>query len=185
MIPPSQDDRGWSKLLVAGVWTPGVVALSGHIREAKWDVQEADGEKGATQALKGVKLNDFEGDFYLADSEDFEQWDAFESLLLSTLIPDAEGNLAGLDVIHYDLNRQGYTSIVLRTIGELRHDGKGGGWIRVKLGPHLPPTPDPPKKVGGSKGNAGKDGKGAPDPNDPIVRATNELNEALAEGENL
>jgi hypothetical protein len=185
MISPSQDDSGWSKLLVAGRWSPGVVSLSGHKREAKWDVQEADGEKGATQALKGIKSGEFEGDFYLADDEDFAAWDAFQVLLESTLKPDAEGNLNGLDVIHYDLNRNGYTSIVLRTMGELRHDGKGGGWIRVKFGEHLPPTPDPPKTTSGSKSSAGKKGKGEPDPNDPITVATNELNDALAEGENL
>ena len=171
MIPPYNDSQAWSKIYIDGMWSPGLITLSGHERATKGDVKQADGQKGATMTRKGVQAGEFEADHYLSSEEEWDQWDAYQAMLeqSNTTKPPK-----GLAVFHPDLARNHYTSVVTASIGEVRLDGLGGGSIKVKFQEHCPPV-----KVAPSNASA------KPDPNDPIVKATQELKDALAEGEDL
>jgi len=193
MISPHNNEDGWNTITLAGRKSPGVVTLSGHAREVKWDVQEAAGTKGASMVMKTKPAGKFSADFYLADQDDFDAWDAFQALIESSVATDPP---TGLDVVHPDLQRNKFTSVVMGKIGEMRLDGKGGGRIKVDFQENLPKTevPSTPatgSKSGGASSNAaggsssGTKPGGSTDPNDPIANATAELNDLLDEGDSL
>ncbi len=143
MIPPSQNPDGWNKMIVAAVPSPGTVVLSNLSRAIGWDVKNADGQKGASTSRKGQPVGKFDATFYLTDDPadgevtDFERWDGFEALLFVSV----EGAEAwGLEVVHPDLNRLGYTAIVLDKMGQVVHDKKGGGSVKVSFLEYRPPS---------------------------------------------
>jgi hypothetical protein len=200
MISPHNDNVGWSTITLVNRVSPGTVELAGHEREIDWDVQAADGQKGATMALVSRPPGEFDADFYLADQDDFDAWDSFQALIESSVAVDPP---IGLDIYHPDLQRNHFTSVVMGRIGGLRLDGKGGGRILVHFKEHLPKTEIETEvasgsKSGGATGGAGgkasggsasennNAGSGSPtDPNDPIAAATEELNALLEEGNHL
>lgn len=143
MIAPSENRAAWEKLVLAGVPSPGTVAITGQKRVIGWDVQAASGQTGATTKRKGEPIGEFDATFFLTDEaaeggSDFENWDRFESLILSSV----EGtDPKALEIIHPDLNRLGFTAVVLGELGELKNDGKGGATITVHFLEYRPPAP--------------------------------------------
>ena len=158
------------------MWSPGQCRLSGHKRVTGWDVKDAQGQDGASTARKGDPIGKFTATFYLVDDpnaevSDFTLWDDFQALLESSKNGDAP---KALDIEHPDLLRNGFHSIVLDTMGEMVPDGKGGASIVVSLMEYKPPKK---KKAAGPSGSKPKD-----DPNDPITKATKDLNDLLGNG---
>lgn len=179
MIDPWVGEEEWNHLVVAGVSSPGVVRLSGDGVKVEWDVKKAEGQKGGSNTRKGLPQREFDAEFTLANDptlgNDFEAWDAFQALLL-TSVTGAEP--IALTVYHPDLARCGINAVELGSIGLLQLDGKGGGKIKVHFLEYAPPAK---KAAAGAKG--AKSSK--PDPNDPVSKATADLNAALEEGKNL
>ena len=175
MIDPSANSDAWDKLIVAGVPSPGVVRLTGHKRAIGWDVKDASGQDGATTTRKGEPAKKFSSTFQLVDDpwlgSDFAEWDAFEAVLLSSV---SGAKPMALEVIHPDLQRNGWTSAVVESIGELVLDGRGGGAIQVDWLEYRPPKP----KASASPGTTTT--------SDPRVDAASAaLDAAVAEGEGL
>ena len=172
---PARDPDLFNSLEFDGMFSPGVVALSGHDREQSIDVKESDGQKGATTTWKGTKPGGFTATFSLVYNEttgadDFAEWDLFVERLWGTIPPRVAKPVAK-DVSHPDLERNGIRSVVVRKIGGMMHDGKGGATIAVEFSEYFPPKP---VKTGSPSGSKAKE-----DPNDPLVKARKEL-EALS-----
>lgn len=149
---PYENDYELSHILVGTTWSPGICKLSGHKRTLAWDVKAAKGQVGASSTLGGQPLGDFTATFTLSDDSidpdseltDFDQWEEFARLLWSTV---RGAKPVALPIYHPDLADNLYTEIVLREMGEMVHDGKGGATIAVKLGEHKPPKPKPAAKA--------------------------------------
>ena len=151
---------------VGGVRSPGVVRLAGHFRAQNFDVKESDGQKGATTTWKGTKIGKFTATFSLVADfssgiNDFVDWDIFAETLWQTIPPKSGAKPVAKDISHPDLQRNGYQSVILDTMGELVHDGKGGATIAVIFTEYFPPKA---AKSGGASGSKA----GKKDPNDPI-----------------
>ena len=178
---PATSGDLYDAIVVDGVRSPGVVKLSGFKREQSIDVKDADGQKGASTTWKGTKIGKITATFDLAYDpgtgfNDFVLWDQFADILWSTVPPKSGAKPIAKDIFHPDLARNGYRSIILDTMGEMEHDGKGGGSVSVVLSEYSPPKP---AKAAGASGTK----KSKEDPNDPLVQARKALEDALKEGD--
>jgi hypothetical protein len=144
---PLDNEELYNTIELDGVESPGVVKLSGHDREIDWDVKIGAGTTGGTTTMKAQKLADFTASFFLADLDDFNDWPAFQTALESSV----KGKGKGLDVYHPDLARNGIKSVVLKKIGGVIHDGKGGQTIAVQLLEYRPPQPAKVTPAGSAK----------------------------------
>ena len=146
---------------LAGVESPGVVKLSGHDDKTTWDVKSGSGLKGASLTRKGTPPPEFTATFFLADTDDFNDWPAFRDAINSSVT----GTTKALDIYHPDLAANGIHSVVKGTIGGTVHDGKGGQTIVVKFQVYAPPV----KAAGSPSGSKSKPA------NDPNAAANAEL----------
>jgi hypothetical protein len=107
---------------------------------------------GITRRI-GEPVKEFDAEFTLSDEEDqfgnsdFDAWDAFQKLLESSAPPggfSSFGVVTGprphpLDVVHPDLARNHITAATIKSIGQMKLDGKGGGTIAVHFIEYRPP----------------------------------------------
>lgn len=176
---PYEQDAELSCIILGTVRSPGVVKLTGHRRTLDWDVKKAKGQNGATSTLNGQPLGEFEAEFQLADDgadpngpTDFDLWEDFQRVIWSTVNGPKP---KALPIYHPDLARNLYTEVVLRDMGEMIHDGKGGAIVKVKFGEHRPPKPKPPAKAQGAPT------PGSPSRPDPNAAAKQELSNLVEE----
>jgi len=133
---------------LAGRKSPGIVTLSGHDRNEKWDVKPADGAGGASTTYKGEEIAQFQASFYLVKDltetlDEFAEWESFAALIRSSL-PNS-GKPKALTIYHPDLAANDIKSVCKASIGGMAHDGKGGATVVVKFIEYRPP-----KKKGGA-----------------------------------
>lgn len=178
MIAPNALTTAWDKIYLFGVPSPGVVTLSGHKRPIGWDIKKASGQDGATNTRKGEPLGRFTASFHLVDDpylgSDFDQWPTFEKLIRSSVSSSVP---VALPVYHPELERNGFTAVVLEEMGEMKPDGKGGANIAVKFIEYRPPKPKPPASTQKPEAESEADRR--------IQEAEAELDALLEEGENL
>lgn len=172
MPNPIDNESLYDAIVLAGKRSPGFVTLSGHDRNEKWDVKEADGHGGASTTYKGEQIAQFSASFYLVkdpvlDLDEFAAWDTFAALIRSTL--PKKGLPKALDVYHPDLAANDIKSVCKASIGGMTHDGKGGATVVVKFIEYRPPK----KKGGTPAGSKPKPPK--PDPNADLKAQIDEL----------
>lgn len=144
---PVDDEELYKSIILGGRASPGQVrSITGHDREMDWDVKVGAGQSGATTTLKAEKPCEVTVTIYLADAEDFDAWPAFRDVVESTV----KGKGKALDVYHPDLAANGIKSVVMRSIGGVVHDGKGGQTIAIKLLEYKPPKPKAVSPAGSS-----------------------------------
>lgn len=183
IIPPNHENADvWSHLIVAGMYSPGVVTLSGHERTVGWDIQDAKGQDGATTTRKGGPIAKFTASFYLVDelyidgNSDFTEWELFQALLESSISGEEP---VALEIYHPDLARNWITAVVLSKMGTMTPDGKGGATIAVELMQYRPKRDKP-------SGSATKTKATPETAGDRAVReAEAELDALLEEGKKL
>ena len=140
-LTPFDSTELFDSIVFAGVRSPGVVKLSGFDREENLDVKESDGQKGATTTWKGEKCGSGTATFYCVTNDEIDEvaaWDAFELLLWSTIPPQSGAKPVAKDVYHPELERNHYTSLILRKMGRRQHDTNGGMTIAVELAEYYP-----------------------------------------------
>jgi hypothetical protein len=138
----------YDSIVLAGKRSPGFVTLSGHDRNQKWDIKEADGSGGASTTYKGEQVAQFQASFYLVKDpvlglDEFKDWETFAQLIRSSL-PNS-GKPKALSIYHPDLAANDIKNVCQASIGGMTHDGKGGATVVVKFVEFRPP-----KKKGGS-----------------------------------
>lgn len=162
--------------------SPGVVTLTGHDRNPDWDIKAAKGQTGASTSLNGQPIGMFQASFYLADDEEFQQWDEFQRHIESTTNGPKP---VALPVYHPDLARNKFTEVVNGGISGVIHDRMGGMTVQVKFIEYKPPKPRPPQKAASkASGNTGKtdaNGNHQPAKPDPNAGAKQELAGLLEE----
>lgn len=151
---PFDHAEAYAGCVIGGAKSPGQVKLSGFERAVDWDVKKGGGEDGASTVRQGKPPAKGTLTFELAKDpvlgiDEFEEWDAFEPTLSSTYDKAAP---QALDIYHPDLARLQITAIVVESIGQMVHDGKGGATVAVKVLEYRPPKK---KAVGRSKGSKG------------------------------
>jgi hypothetical protein len=167
MSRPSDNEDLYSAIVLGTRRSPGVVTLSGHNRDEAWDVKAAKGQTGATSALNGDPIGQFEAEFYLVDDGEidgpsqFDDWEDFQRLIESTTNGPKP---VALPIYHPDLARQRYTEVVSGGVGGLVHDGRGGARVKVKFLEYRPPKPKPVEKAK-PKPDSGTGTRIKPDPN--------------------
>lgn len=166
-LNPIAQEALFDSILLAGVFSPGVVTISGHKRVQKYDVKEADGSAGASVTRKGESLSEFTCTFKLSIDpvlgiDDFAAWDDFLLLLKSCT---AKKDPVALAIYHPDLMALDIGNVVPKEIGGLQHDGKGGATVSVVFLEYLAPKP----KSGSPKPKGGK-----ADPNADIKKQIDE-----------
>jgi len=162
MPNPFANGSLYDAIVLGGKRSPGIVTLSGHDRNQKWDIKEADGHGGATTTWKGEQVAQFTASFYLVVDpvqglDEFAEWDLFAAVIRS-MLPHS-GKPKAMDVYHPDLARNDIKSVEQASIGGLTHDGKGGATVVVKFLEYRPA-----KKKGGTASGS-KSAAKAPDPN--------------------
>jgi hypothetical protein len=161
MPNPFDNEVLYDSILLASKRSPGFVTLSGHDRNQKWDVKDADGSGGASTTYKGEQVAQFTASFYLVKDpvlglDEFADWETFVATIRSAL--PAKGKPKALDIYHPDLAANDIKSVCPASIGGMSHDGKGGATVAVKFIEFRPP-----KKKGGAP--AGSVATKPPDPN--------------------
>jgi len=162
MPNPIDNETLYDSILLANVRSPGQVTLSGHDRNQKWDVKDADGSGGASTTYKGEQIAQFTASFYLVkdpvlDLDEFAEWATFAAIIRSSL-PNS-GKPKALDIYHPDLAANDIKSVCQASIGGMVHDGKGGATVAVKFIEFRPA-----KKKGGAPSGSKSNPK-PPDPN--------------------
>jgi len=152
---PIDDEEIYQGIVLGGARSPGTVKLSGHDRVIGWDVKKGAGQSGATTTRTSKDPVEVTCEFYLATPEDFAAWPAFLTVAKSTI---SGKEPKALDCYHPDLAEVDIKSVVLKKIGGVVHDGKGGQTRTLVFLEYRPPKP----KGGSPKGSATKAG---PDPN--------------------
>ena len=143
---------------LGGLVSPGVVTLSGHDRVIGWDVKKGAGQSGATTTRTSEDPAEVTCSFYLADQDDFDAWPEFLKLARSTV---SGATPKALDIYHPDLAENDIKSVVLKKIGGVVHDGKGGQTRTLVFLEYRPPKP---------KGGTPKGSKAAKvDPNQALL----------------
>jgi hypothetical protein len=148
MPNPIDNESLYDSIVLAGKRSPGLVTLSGHDRNQKWDVKDADGAGGASTTYKGEQIAQFSASFYLVldpvqGINEFAEWDTFVSVVRSSL--PSTGKPRALDIYHPDLAANDIKSVCQASIGGMTHDGKGGATVAIKFIEYRPA-----KKKGGS-----------------------------------
>jgi len=153
---PVDDEDLYTAFTLGGITSPGVVrSITGHDREIDWDVKTGAGQSGATTTLKAEKPCEFTITLAFADAEDLDSWPAFRDHIKTTV----KGNGKALDIYYPDLAANDIKSVVMKSIGGMVHDGKGGQTVAIKFLEYKPPKP---KKVTPSSSTSNAK---APDPN--------------------
>ncbi len=171
---PADNTELFDRVWFDGGPSPGVVTLSGFDREESLDVKESDGQKGASTTWKGEKCGGGTLTFYLVrndEIDDFAAWDIFAEKLWATIPPASGKKPVAKDIWHPDLARNNYTSVILRKMGRMQHDGKGGATIAVDVAEYYPPKATPAGGASGSKNTTTKP--------DPVADASKELDDLL------
>lgn len=161
----------YKSIKLGGEASPGVVTLSGHDRVIGWDVKKGPGQSGASTERTSEDPVEFECSFYLVrdlarNIDDIARWPAFLRVAKSTIVGAAP---KALDIYHPDLASNDIKSVVLKSIGGVVHDGKGGETRKLRFLEYRPPV----KKGGSPSGSKAK----KPDPKkpDPDQAALDEL----------
>lgn len=175
---PATSGDLYDYIVFDGQKSPGVVKLSGFSRAQNLDVKESDGQKGASTTWKGTKIGKITCQFSLAYDpgsgfNDFVLWDEFAQLMWATIPPKSGAKPIAKDIAHPDLERNDYKSVILDTMGEMAHDGKGGATITVVFSEYFPPKP---AKASGAKSQPKTATDGV------IDLATDALNSAINAG---
>ena len=182
MPVPSQTPELYFAIILNGLRSPGVVALTGHDREWGWDVKDAKGQDGASTSRNGEKVAQFTATFSLSDDplldvDDFVGWETFQRMLMAAMRAKAP---VAMPIQHPDLASQGITSVVVAGIGGLVHDGKGGATVAVKFLEYRPPKKRAvAKPKAGTSGKSGSNGTGHKV--DPNAAAKADLEALVAE----
>lgn len=167
-------------ITLAGVPSPGIVQLAGHDRTIAWDRKAGGGQDGESTTRKGVEATEFTATFSLIIDpiiglDEETMWkEGFLPVLLATF----NGTLpTAVDIYHPDLVDVGIKSVVVKKIGGIVRDGKGGAKVSVTFLEHRPAKKKSTAKPG-SKTIA--DPKAAPD---PLAAHKQQLADLLAEAQ--
>ncbi len=158
MPNPLDDEDLYNAIVLGGMRSPGRVTLSGHDRVIGWDVKKGAGQSGATTTRTSEDPAEVTCSHYLADREDFAAWPAYLAQAQSTI---SGKDPKALDAYHPDLAENGIKSFVLKKVGGVVHDGRGGQTRVLVFLEYRPPKP----KGGTPKGSAATKKATAPDPN--------------------
>lgn len=153
-VNPIDNEELYQGIVLGGTLSPGKVTLSGHDRVIGWDVKKGSGQSGATTTRSSEDPVEFTCTFYLVMDpsygiDDFSAWEDFATLIDSTVSGPTP---QPLDIYHPDLATNKIQSVVLKSMGGVVHDGKGGQTIAVKFIEYKPPKP----KGGTPKGSVTK-----------------------------
>ncbi|MFA6619417.1 MAG: hypothetical protein WCT23_10165 [Candidatus Neomarinimicrobiota bacterium] len=162
--------------------SPGTVTLSGHDRDASWDVAEAKGQKGASSTLNGDSVGQFQASFFLASPADQIAWPAFQRVVESTLNvrpPKA------LPIYHPDLAANHFTEVCAKSIGGIVRDERGGATVLVTFIEYRPPKAAAAKSANGGGGSTpGAGDASGGDGYDPNAERKRELDKLMNEAAN-
>lgn len=177
-MTPNEFPDLFSSITLGTARSPGTVTLSGHDRDPKWDVAEAKGQTGASSALVGDSVGQFQASFFLASAADQIAWPAFQRVLESTI---NGGEPKALPIYHPDLAANHFTEVCASSIGGVVRDERGGATVLVKFIEYRPPKPKPAKTAGSSGGGNAPPAASAGDDYDPNAERKRELDALLEE----
>lgn len=185
MTHPSAHPDLYRSVTFGTATSPGVVTLTGHDRDWTWDVETAKGQKGASSALNGDTVGQFQATFYLASVADQIAWPAFQRALEASVNGPAP---TAFPIYHPDLAANRYTDACVASIGGIMRDERGGATVLVKFIEYRPPKPASTKTAkggtGGAGGNPADPGSGGGSGYDPNAERKRELEELLDEARN-
>ncbi len=163
----------YKSIHIGGMLSPGKVTLSGHDRVHDWEQQKAKGTVGEFTLNRGPKnVDGITASFALADLEDVEAWDEFQRMLNA-----ARESGKALLMFHPDTVRNLILDVVVRSIGGMQHNERGGATVVCKFSEYRPS-----KKKPATKAKAGTPQRqGTTTVNDPNAAAKAELSALLAQ----
>lgn len=132
----------WHYITIAGVRSPGAIAVDGFQgfeREVGWDKKKGKGAQGATLTLTTQPPAEGSIEFQLWLADHFLEWNAFRDLLKYR--PAKGGAAAALDIYHPCLADLEINSVVCSKIGPILHRGRGLYTIKLDFIEWLPPPP--------------------------------------------
>lgn len=152
------DGALYDAILLGGDMSPGVVTVSAHDRNYKWDVKEGNGQEGASSTLKGSTLANPVCSFFLANDAERAEWEIYERKIAGMV----EGKEAtALTIYHPDLAVKKIDAVSAGKIGGMVHDGKGGSTVAVTFQEYKPKK----KKSSSPSGAKTANDPSKPDPN--------------------
>lgn len=181
MPDPSLHPELYDAIVLGGQRSPGVVKLSGHDREQKWDIKDGKGQEAASSTHDGSKLAAPTCTFYLRNPEERAEWTVFAAVIRSMTSGSAATALA---IYHPDLAENGIEAVSNGKIGGMVHDDLGGSTVVVVFQEYKAPkkkAASTPKGAGTAASGAGSASAGQQQ--DPNAAAKAELEALLREAE--
>lgn len=169
-LSPISNANDWMFFTLAGVNSPGTIALGGvhgFKRETGWDIKKGKGTQGATLTLKDVPP--VEGKFILnlITDVDFANYDTFvlQVLSISPTIQKAQG----LTIFYPALSSIGLTQVVVKHYTAPHEAGKRKYQVEIEI---LEWQPPPASSVVSTASATKPDGSAkGPTPQDPRIAA--------------
>lgn len=136
-LNPIDFSADWTTVEVAGVESPGVIAvdgIQGFERKTGWDIKAGKGTQGATLTLKTMPPAEGSFEFLLWSPEDFDDWQTFRKVLKYNPTRTTPATAAdALDIYHPALADLGISRVVTAEVSPVRHKGRGLYTVSVKF----------------------------------------------------
>lgn len=181
MATPFDAPELWDVFLVSGLALPGIAVLDAASLESGWDEQKGQGQSGATVKYTGDGLAKPKVRLTLWKREHFTAWDAALKVLQAGK-PEKGRKAQALDVSHPELERLGIRSLVVTSIGQLKHEGGGRWTVEISFLQYRAPAPasGSPKTSKSGENTAGANG-GAGGSGTPQTTADDEREKLIAD----
>ncbi|SRR5258708_2215308 len=177
-LDPISNAQDWDKIQLGLTTSPGICIINNAERKYGWDIKRGKGTLGGTVTFNESPPVEFSIQFLLWEPQHFIQWSTFRTLFK---YDPTKKTTTAIDIYHPSLADIDIKSVVCKSLGGIKHDGKQLYSIDVELIEYHPPpkksavsTPDT------SKPNANTPGIGTQP--DPIAAAQQaEIAKLLAE----
>ncbi len=174
MANPITDPDLWDQFALGDQVSPGIIpfdGVTGWTRKREWDVKKTKGADGATITDQGaapaegsIKLHLWRHGEAPDFIDDFEDWEQFQGHIKTVKGNTSSSKLTALSIIHPDINQLGIYAVVVKSVGQLVHEGGGLYSATIELLEYFPAKP-----AGGTPTKWIETAK--PDPLDATIKA--------------
>jgi hypothetical protein len=136
---PLDSPDSWDVFVLSGQPSPGIAKVTGGHSPRKLDKKDGHGQSGATVTYTGDKISDFHVTITLTETEDWDAWWVWRTLLAK---PPAGAKATALSCSHPALSPLGIDSCLVEDEYQPEEDGETGAWkVVIDFCQYRKPTP--------------------------------------------
>lgn len=171
---PIDQPQLWDVVTISGVPSPGVIkdgSIGDWSRQYEWDVKKGKGTQGATETYTNAPPAEGSITWYLWTAEQFAAWNDF---LPNFKFDPTKSQPEAISIYHPALDALDISSVVVKKIGSIQHEGKNLYSITIDFleyfpTPNVAATGTPSGSTSPSTPNPNPNPSGSDPPNAPTA----------------